>query len=1020
MANVTLGDISFGLGADTTRLFKSLNMMKQFGREVNKMARSQVQGAQTTAAAMARQERAIREALQQLINFQTTVQRSNLTVQQQAQVLSASTIAFKSYTTQMTRGRISTVQFTRSQDVFRARMNKQKRSFDALRLDQQTKKYGRFANTLRDLESASVLAVGPLSGLGARIRAIGAISGRSTLLVAGFLAAIAGGIFGIFKLTQAAINFRKEMDKIQAQLRVGLAVPALAGETFTRLTDLALKLGVGLTDTASGFSKFAAATKGTNLEGRETFRIFKAITTAGVALKLTNEDLTGVFRALQQMVSKGTVQAEELRGQFGERMPGGFRAAADAMGITTKALGKLLEAGEVTAEILLPLLADLYENKLTKASEKASQSLQSANARVSIAFTILIKKFDEVVDISETYKKTLELISRAMIFVAANGQVVAGAFGAIAGAMAGFLVPSLFVGLEAVAVGIVSITKSIVGLRAAITALQLVAFGAGLLRLVAIIGGAIIGYQLLSRAIGKTVEVQDEFIKQVNDFLFAEEQLRASSEQTAKTLITEAKARLEVVKVQIAAQKIFVEQLKTQQEMRGFFGDFIRLLLMITRTAQDSFVALKELTRLEQLFGELTVGIEALQKELDKIDSTAVKEMSSDFKTAKEKILDLGDELVFLKIKMQALGEGNIGRLALTDDIAKARKIFKSLSDAERKALDDLLIKMKRSGSDLQARLAGLIGEIREMEDAVKLGVKQFEEIPLAVRAARVEINRLNARTEAMFKGPEALKAFDAMVDRIDNLEAFKQTLIDAGVEMDKVVILAEKFNAALLRSEEGKRQLEEIANIVKSVERAFDKAFDRIGKSITEAFLKGETAALEFGNIVNAVLSEIIQTMLNFTLFDPLKQGLSSILSGLFAPGAPTGSKPAPASKGMAFANGIRMLGKGGLLEGPTLFNTRSGPAIGGEAGTEGVFPLVRSSGGDLGVKGAPPIININIFNNVSGASVQTEETPTADGGFDLSIFIDDINEGLLKRNSKTTQAISDMFGQTPVTTGR
>lgn len=54
---------------------------------------------------------------------------------------------------------------------------------------------------------------------------------------------------------------------------------------------------------------------------------------------------------------KGRVQAEELRGQFGERMPGAYQAAARAMGVTTEELAKMSENGELVAEDLLPALS---------------------------------------------------------------------------------------------------------------------------------------------------------------------------------------------------------------------------------------------------------------------------------------------------------------------------------------------------------------------------------------------------------------------------------------------------------------------------------------------------------------------------------------------------------------------------------------------------------------------------------------------------------------------------------------
>ena len=49
------------------------------------------------------------------------------------------------------------------------------------------------------------------------------------------------------------------------------------------------------------------------------------------------------------MISKGKVQAEELRGQLGERLPSAFQLAAKAMGMTTAQLDKFMADGKLTA-----------------------------------------------------------------------------------------------------------------------------------------------------------------------------------------------------------------------------------------------------------------------------------------------------------------------------------------------------------------------------------------------------------------------------------------------------------------------------------------------------------------------------------------------------------------------------------------------------------------------------------------------------------------------------------------------
>ena len=65
---------------------------------------------------------------------------------------------------------------------------------------------------------------------------------------------------------------------------------------------------------------------------------------------LSVENQERAFLALNQMMSKGTVQAEELRGQLGEALPGAFGIMAKAVGVTEKELQNMMKAGEVLAD----------------------------------------------------------------------------------------------------------------------------------------------------------------------------------------------------------------------------------------------------------------------------------------------------------------------------------------------------------------------------------------------------------------------------------------------------------------------------------------------------------------------------------------------------------------------------------------------------------------------------------------------------------------------------------------------
>lgn len=127
-------------------------------------------------------------------------------------------------------------------------------------------------------------------------------------------------------------------------------------EEMQWLIETSNKLGISLRDAGEGYKNFLAATKDTELAGAETRKMFEAVSAYGKVLNMSSADVQGSFRALVQMVSKGRIQAEELRGQLGERLVGAYQATARAMDMTTEELAKATEQGEITAEEVFPKL----------------------------------------------------------------------------------------------------------------------------------------------------------------------------------------------------------------------------------------------------------------------------------------------------------------------------------------------------------------------------------------------------------------------------------------------------------------------------------------------------------------------------------------------------------------------------------------------------------------------------------------------------------------------------------------
>ena len=156
------------------------------------------------------------------------------------------------------------------------------------------------------------------------------------------------------------------------------------------LNDLINKYGLGLASTTEAYKSFFNASTLAGQSQAETNKQFEAVTKAGTVLKLTTDQMQGAFLALGQMMSKGTVQAEELRGQLGERIPGAFSIMAKALNVNERQLNKMLEQGQVLSKDALPKFAAELEKTFGKDAEKNLNGMVNSQNRFNNSIDQLV------------------------------------------------------------------------------------------------------------------------------------------------------------------------------------------------------------------------------------------------------------------------------------------------------------------------------------------------------------------------------------------------------------------------------------------------------------------------------------------------------------------------------------------------------------------------------------------------------------------------------------------------------
>lgn len=196
-----------------------------------------------------------------------------------------------------------------------------------------------------------------------------------------FAASIGAGL-GVYQLISQLKQATIEMNTAKAVLKnvsvetndAGIAIDHYA-ENLAYVKRLARDYKQDQAGLIDGFAKFTSACRGTNVALEEQKVIYESLVRASAYFHLSADETNGVMVALQQMMSKGKVTAEELRRQLGNSLPGAFNIMAAAMGVTTSQFEDMMKNGQVLSAEALPKFAREL-NKLT-ANLETSGALDS-------------------------------------------------------------------------------------------------------------------------------------------------------------------------------------------------------------------------------------------------------------------------------------------------------------------------------------------------------------------------------------------------------------------------------------------------------------------------------------------------------------------------------------------------------------------------------------------------------------------------------------------------------------------
>lgn len=617
----------------------------------------------------------------------------------------------------------------------------------------------RAGRSIRDVGGrAAIPPVGPVNALSEAWKAVYGntrtamswtqrLRGEVLSLVAAY-----GGMYGVIDLLNRTVGAYQKLEAAQSRLgAVFNQDQDRVGQEIDFIRRNADRLGVEFGQLADEYTKFAAATKGTNLEGENTRKIFLAVAEAARVNKLQFEDVQGVFRALTQIASKGRVQLEELSGQLGDRLPGALKIMADGLGVTTEELLDMTKKGEVSADQLVKFAEELerrYGPQLAAALQSTTTQmgqLQNAAFQALIVFanggflesfngllrdlTTLLKSADFQTfsqNASAAFGKVIDLLG----FLATNFDLVIAAMAAFAGFKLGGALAALTTGLLA---SIGGLTK----LRAAFVATQLSAVAAGAslgvattalgalrVALMALLSGTGVGLLLtaVGAAIGLWATRADEATEAMTRHREIMDKVKNAYEQAEGSASKFAKALKDVsVSQAVASLQELQKALKTLREdtSSGIFdfaersSAFSAFALGGTELAKEQHESLKAL---REEFKRGNIDAAKYKEALDKIAQAAATPQINAFALQLQEVADAGIKLErsiaegtaavdYLKDPTDKAAASTAGLVTTFDNTstaaqsgAKALSTYNEAIDTLKKAVPELAEELKKLG----------------------------------------------------------------------------------------------------------------------------------------------------------------------------------------------------------------------------------------------------------------------------------------------------------------------------------
>lgn len=193
------------------------------------------------------------------------------------------------------------------------------------------------------------------------------------------------GLYGALQLAGDVIDTVKTKQQALAAISVAVGPdPKKQADEWEYLTNTANRYGFSIQEIAKQYGKFAASASKAGKSNQEVRFLFEQVSTLGRAYNLSGDEMKRALLAVEQMLGKGQIMAEEFKGQFAEVIPGAYESAAEKLKMTVPEFTKAMEQGLLDTNALTQILRGLGSDAKA-AADQAANGIIAAEGRLANA-----------------------------------------------------------------------------------------------------------------------------------------------------------------------------------------------------------------------------------------------------------------------------------------------------------------------------------------------------------------------------------------------------------------------------------------------------------------------------------------------------------------------------------------------------------------------------------------------------------------------------------------------------------